>query len=407
LDPSLVALTGCAGSTTSGPRACATATTTRAATATATATPLPDPVQTPTTVVLGATPSADPSQCSPASTAAPLPTTLTTLFTGDANGTLTALNASDGTTRWRYATGVTTPLNLVPDGALLYASFKQPTGNLPTAIVALGSADGAVQWQAHLPSSSSYAGGAALTVVGGVDYAAVVDGTLHALDGATGAERWQYQIGTGIPQVTVSGGIAYGQDGITTNGLVALRASDGTLLWRFPTAAHVEMVPVVANGLVYVGQSPSTLVALNAVTGAVHWSDDLAVQHEPSNLNSAVAAGTGLYVNAAHGIYALNASTGALCWVAPANGQFASSVPLLDGTAVYETSILGSPGPGFPFGGSVFAVDAHTGAARARQQPALCRRFAGAGVAAGERGRHVAVPCAGEPIQSGWAAGHR
>jgi outer membrane protein assembly factor BamB len=72
--------------------------------------------------------------------------------------------------------------------------------------------------------------------------------------------------------------------------------------------------------------------------------------------------GSGLYVNAAHGIYALNASTGALCWVAPANGQFASSVPLLDGTAVYETTILGSPGPGFPFASSVYALNAHSGA---------------------------------------------
>lgn len=122
------------------------------------------------------------------------------------------------------------------------------------------------------------------------------------------------------------------------------------------------MAPVVASGLVYVGQTRSILVALNAVTGVAHWSDDLTVPHEPINLGGAAIAGTGLYVNAGRYIYALNASTGTVCWVATAYGQGATSVPLLDSNALYETAVIGSPGPGFPFGCTVFALDARTGA---------------------------------------------
>jgi outer membrane protein assembly factor BamB len=368
---SLVALTGCGSSTTTGPQAHATVTATRVPTATATASPLPDPIQTPTTAVVGATPSADPSQCSPASTVAPLPTTLTTLYTGDANGTITALSASDGTKRWSYATGETgptatsTPLTLVPTGTVLYASFEQPTGTLRTVVVALGSADGSAMWQVHLPSSSSYFGGAALTVDGGVVYAAVVDGSLHALDGTTGTERWSYQVGSGgFPNMTISGGIVYAQNANADGGMVVLRASDGTLLLRYATAGYVEMTPVAANGLVYVAESATTLVALNAVTGAVHWRADVGIEHYAIYLRGAVVAGSGLYVNGFHNIYALNASTGVVCWVAPSCGQGADSVPLLDGDALYETCFFGSPGPGSPAVCGVFAVDAHTGAAR-------------------------------------------
>jgi outer membrane protein assembly factor BamB len=369
---SLVALAGCGSSSTSA-RAHATATATATRAPTATASPLPDPVQTPTTAVVDATPTGDPSQCSPASTVAPLPTTLTTLYTGDANGTITALNASDGTTRWSYATGETgptaasTPLILVPSGTILYASFEQPTGTLQTVVVALGSADGSVMWQVHLPSNSSYFGGAALTVVGGVVYAAVVDGSLHALDSATGTERWSYQVASGgIPNVTISGGIIYAQNGNAGGGLVALRASDSTLLWRYATDGYVSMVPVVANGLIYVGQAPYILVALNAVTGAVHWSEHLAEYGLGGavGVRGAVATGTGLYVNEGRYIYALNASTGALCWVAQSCGQGATSVPLLDGDRLYETCFYGSPGPGSPAGCGAFGLDAHTGVSR-------------------------------------------
>jgi outer membrane protein assembly factor BamB len=352
---SLIVITACGSSSTVAPRAHATAT--------ATATALPDSAQTPTTVVVGATPVADPSLCSPASTVAPLPATLTTLYSGTSDGTVTALNAADGSKRWSHPTGVSNLPHLVTSGTIVYASVGLQAANSPTTILALGAADGAVKWQTQIGGSPNYGGGLPLTVANGVVYAPGADGVLRALDGATGTELWHYAVGGGVAAVTVAGGTVYSQNYLD-GGLVALRASDGALLWHFATEANSQMQPVVANGLVYAGETATRLVALNTDTGAVHWRAEVGIESFPIFLRSAVVAGTGLYVNASNKLYAFNASTGAVCWIAPANGQFASSVPLLDGDTLYETSFGGVPGPGSTAYCDVFAVDAHTGAQR-------------------------------------------
>jgi outer membrane protein assembly factor BamB len=360
---SLVALTGCGSSTTTRSRASATATATRTPTATATASPLPDPVQTPTTVVLEPTPSGDPSLCSPASTVAPLPTTLTTLYAGGTDGVVTALNASDGTTRWSHATGVSNFPHLVTSGTIVYASVGLQAANSPTTILALGAADGAVKWQTQITGSPNYGGGFTLTVVNGVVYVPGTDGVVRALDGVTGQELWHAPLGGVATELTVADGKVFAQVYLT-GGLFTLRASDGVQLWHFATEANSQMQPVVANGLVYTGETATSLVALNTDTGAVHWRVDIGVEHYPFDLQSAVVAGTGLYVNASGSLYAFNASTGALCWAAPSCFQGAISPPLLDGDRFYETCFFGSPGPGSNTACDVIAVDAHTGDAR-------------------------------------------
>jgi outer membrane protein assembly factor BamB len=294
---------------------------------------------------------------------APLPGTITTLYATGTDGTITAVNASDGATRWRYATDVNAMPNLISSGGTVYATNGAQAAGSSTTLVALGAADGAVKWQARLPGSPNYGAGLPIQAASGVVYVPGADGILRALDGATGTERWRYAIGGGIATVVVAGGAVYAQSYLA-GGLVALRASDGATLWRYATDANIAMAPVAANGLVYVAQSATTLAALNAATGAAHWHVDLAAQYQAISLNSAVVAGTGLYVNAGRNIYALNASTGALCWATTPCGQEATSVPLLDGDTLYETCFGGAPGPGSPVDCGLFVVDAHTGAAR-------------------------------------------
>jgi outer membrane protein assembly factor BamB len=353
LGSSLVILAGCGRSST----------VVVGAQATATLGALPDPGPSPTALAVGTTAHGDPAQCSPASTAAPLPTTITTLYATSTDGTITALSSSDGTARWHFATGVSAMPTIVPSGGLVYATNGAPAAGSPTMLVALGAADGAVKWQARFPGSPNYGGGLPIQAAGGVVYVPGADGILRALDGATGAERWRHTVGGGIATVTVAGATVYAQRYLS-GGLVALRASDGALLWRYATDANVAMAPVATNGLVYVAESATMLAALNMATGAARWRADLTAPYLAVNLNSAVVAGTGLYVNAGHSIYALSTSTGALCWVAPSCGQQATSVPLLDGDALYETCFGGAPGPGSPVACGAFAVNAHTGAAR-------------------------------------------
>lgn len=99
----------------------------------------------------------------------------------------------------------------------------------------------------------------------GTVYAASNAGTLHALDGATGRDRWTYD-----------GGGAYGVDLSTTpavlatgtvlwpgprDALHALDARSGRLLWRAPFAAQ-PLSPLVDGDRVYVQDAGGTLTAL-------------------------------------------------------------------------------------------------------------------------------------------------
>src|SRR5260370_19912046 len=118
---------------------------------TATAMPTHEPVATPTLVAAGEASTPQPSLCRPADATAPLPSTLATIYAATSDGTVAALNASDGSQRWSYKTGVNgTPL-LTPTSALLYVSVSAAAAGSSTLILALGQADGVVHWKTQIP----------------------------------------------------------------------------------------------------------------------------------------------------------------------------------------------------------------------------------------------------------------
>ncbi len=103
---------------------------------TATAMPTHEPVATPTLVAAGEASTPQPSLCRPADATAPLPSTLATIYAATSDGTVAALNASDGSQRWSYKTGVNgTPL-LTPTSALLYVSVSAAAAGSSTLILA-------------------------------------------------------------------------------------------------------------------------------------------------------------------------------------------------------------------------------------------------------------------------------
>ena len=118
--------------------------------------------------------------------------------------------------------------------------------------------------------------------------------------------------------------------------------------------AYIESAPAVVNGRIYIGlccesYSNSSLIALDARTGAVLWS---AVQggamfpSYPTVANGTVYLGT-LY---AHKLYAYDAFTGSQRWVFQASGAVGNSVVM--GKRLYVSSNSGA----------VYALDARNGA---------------------------------------------
>jgi polyvinyl alcohol dehydrogenase (cytochrome) len=118
---------------------------------------------------------------------------------GDKAGVYAVLDRDDGETLWAvqltagsHLGGVMTTA-AVGEGTIWVASnawvnenfeFGNPDNH--SSLFALDAADGTVRWQRPLP----YPAFGATTWAGGVVYQGTIDGTVHALDAATGVELW-------------------------------------------------------------------------------------------------------------------------------------------------------------------------------------------------------------------------
>src|SRR6266567_2197758 len=143
-------------------------------------------------------------------------------------------------------------------------------GAMDNAVYALRASDGGLLWR-YTNGSFVYNGYVYQpTVVAGEVYIASQDGTLSALRASDGALLWRYTARGPVPTVLAVNGIVYvaSEDGY----LNALRTSDGKLLWRSPSYAYA---PVIINDVLYV-TSRDGLSALWARDGAMLWRYALA-----------------------------------------------------------------------------------------------------------------------------------
>ncbi len=109
--------------------------------------------------------------------------------------------------------------------------------------------------------SSIWTPGPAPAVRDGTVYAAGWDGTLLALDAATGAERWRSELAFGTVSSPVVAGDAVligGMDGTVS----ALDAATGELLWAYALGDAIGASLAVADEIVYVPTADGTFVAL-------------------------------------------------------------------------------------------------------------------------------------------------
>lgn len=61
-----------------------------------------------------------------------------------------------------------------------------------------------------------------------------------------------------------------------SDGVYALRPTDGKVLWHFATQRSVSVAPVVAQGIIYVGCHDHRVYALDVTTGAKRWEHEMA-----------------------------------------------------------------------------------------------------------------------------------
>jgi alcohol dehydrogenase (cytochrome c) len=186
----------------------------------------------------------------------------------------------------RFATGLAATLLLGLCASAQAAQRPFSSGARASAGSSISSANVArlrVAWRYEIPTRDTFSGVVTSppVVVRGVLYLQDMRSNVRALDAATGHVRWTRHFGVedgGPNGIAVSDGRVFGNTDTTA---FALDSSTGRVVWRHrlttTSAQHVNIAPVVANGLVYtsvVGLPPGgkgTIYALDRDTGRLRW----------------------------------------------------------------------------------------------------------------------------------------
>jgi outer membrane protein assembly factor BamB len=287
-------------------------------------------------------------------------------------------------------------------------------------VVALDLETGALRWRA--PSAMAIRGAA--TVSGDVVTAVQIDGTVLAFDARTGAARWRHELGSGLAPkaaatygsivadagdliignqrrlatidaesgrtlwvrdpvrgasefpslatIAVGDGVAVGVFDRELGGVLAWDRVSAELLWQLTgdVANSINASPVIANGLVYLSNGATEVIALDLVTGVQRWRAKI----DPTGYDWAIATiGTPAIANGVivvptlwRELAGLDAASGRILWrfgaaagselrathYAGSNERGFAASPVITGDIVWAVDT----------GGHVAALDLHTGA---------------------------------------------
>src|SRR5579863_1327120 len=306
-----------------------------------------------------------------------------TLYIGNNNGSLYALDAQTGQILWKAH--VTNPLMSAPlvYGDIVIVGEGDPTsrtsspsepvmvGQGPSALIAFDRASGAIRWQTMLAGSAM----PTPAIIGGVLVHHDGAGWISGLDPATGEKKYARSLGS-MASMTAMLPVGNGDFvtmGVGSNAAWRLHAEDGALIWRSSFskgASGIGDCPPVTDGARvfcdYVSPifpDTSTVIgnltvqrvyALDVTTGAPVWDVALESGSLPIRNEAAIpllSDGT-LYLGSAIApwMHALDATSGMLVWEAPTKGSVKGGVVDVGGVVYFGD-----------FGGYLWALDAKTG----------------------------------------------
>jgi len=200
-------------------------------------------------------------------------------YVGAVNGVFNAVKLADGAVAWTYNAG-----RAIVGGALATADavyFACDDGRLHK----LNRADGKVVWRYELGDAQvprvlpdpnrqeddNYDfSGPTPVLVDGLLYVGSGDGSLHAVDAATGRRVWRIETrGKLRTTVAVDGpNLALGSDG----GMISLvERATGREIWHFDAKYPATGAPAIVGGRLVIGTRGSALYGINLATGARDW----------------------------------------------------------------------------------------------------------------------------------------
>jgi outer membrane protein assembly factor BamB len=272
--------------------------------------------------------------------------------------------AGQGGVRWRVQTGG--PVRSSPAVTATRVFIGSGDGSL----YAIDRATGRSVWRFRAGSPVD----ASPAVAGGVVVAATLSGRMFAVDEVTGKLRWTLQTGPALPLNTAVAGdwdlwasspVVVGQSVVIggPDGVVyALDLSSGRVRWRATTTGRVRATPAVHDGLVVVGSWDGRIYALDLKTGAERWvhhtvgdsADVTQCGFDCRAVQGSAAIDRGrVFVGSRDGaLYALDLATGTRQWRVSHHGSWVIASP-----AVHDGRVFAGSSDGH----FIQAVDAATG----------------------------------------------
>jgi outer membrane protein assembly factor BamB len=192
------------------------------------------------------------------------------LYVNTFKGDTWAIEAATGKVLWKKVSSAPKPSTPAIAGDKLIVSSKDGT------VTALTRANGKVVWQ--LQTNAKVESSAA--VAGKIAYFGATDGRLFAVDVDTGHVRWAFDTGG---RINASPSLAEGRVCITTyaGSIFCLRQRDGHKLWStyvkrdaFRYESFYASASTDGDRLYTIARS-GKIVALNAATGNVIWTDSV------------------------------------------------------------------------------------------------------------------------------------
>ncbi len=232
---------------------------------------------------------------------------------------LDALDANTGKVLWHYNPGLQAELATVSNG-VLYGTGSIDMSN-DDALYALDATKGTLLWSVNVQDQ----GFNTPQIVNNVLYATstrdnkdvsppVRSGYAYAFNAKTGKQLWRTaKINAYIPgEPTIADGVMY----IVTNNvdagtsfMYAMRTNDGTVIWKKFLNEDINGAPLFINGDLYAGVATNSstngngafVLALKAVDGSTLWSHPLAITF-PSFVSASLAISPrALYVGTGDG----------------------------------------------------------------------------------------------------------
>ncbi len=243
--------------------------------------------------------------------------------------TLYALDAADGSDRWRIAS----------DG-LIYA-LRADRGTLVTAthgggVQAWESANGERLWELSGAQTDFEVQDTAPVVHGGTVYV-WGEGLLYALEARTGAELWRHPVGDATSTGGVPVRVAPTDDGVVHVSagarVLALDSATGAERWRFDAPAAILCPPAYASPRsraagVYFADYLGTVYALDAATGDDRWRISTEARQ---SIEPVVVADGLVHLGSGSAMYTLDAVSGTPRWRFAAGEMIIGSPVVRDG----------------------------------------------------------------------------